>query len=616
MLEVASPDARLNQTPKILIIEDEEATRYALSWALRKGGYQVIEAATAKEGLMFLIQNPDLVILDVHLPDMSGFEVCQIIKMDARTSSIPVLHMSASYSKSADKIQGLELGADAYLVHPVEDPELLATVKALLRIRKSEFLANHAAQLWESTFNAIRDGVCVLDDDGVIQKANSAFFDVFPEIELLDTISDYIPAFVEIEDWSGRKEIAIETRWFEVEANTLDVSGRVCTFRDVTDKRLAEKELLLAKKNAEAANLSKSRFLANMSHEIRTPLGAIVGFTELLRETRTAPEEAEEYLETIMRNGQNLSMLIDDILDLSKVEAEKMVFHRGPTNIAELVAEVESSLGLQARSKGLGLTHSIASDVPSVILTDSFRLRQILVNIVGNALKFTHAGAVSVDVRRSGEFLEILVQDTGRGVSEIDVDKLFQPFSQGDSTTTREYGGTGLGLILSKQIAIGLGGDVSLESSKPGEGSLFSIRIALEVKEVEKKTAVRKTVATGTLSGLRILVVDDSADNRLLIHRILSKHGAEVEVAENGEEALRRAAPFDMVILDIQMPVLDGYETTVRLRERGFTAPIIALTAHAMSTERERCLKLGCNDYLTKPIDSALLIEALARFRS
>lgn len=601
------------KAPLILVIEDEEVTRYSLDWALRKGGFRVIEASTGATGLSLLEEKPDLVILDIHLPDMSGFEVCRLIKSDKNTASIPVLHMSAAYSKASDKILGLELGADAYLIHPIEAPELLATVNALLRMRKSEALAMDAANLWESTFNAIRDGVCVIDQDGRLQKANIAFYHIWPSMKSGSNMSTEFESLNLSSTLEISQEISVRSRCYEVKVNVLEQNGRVCTFRDVTEKKEAEQEILKAKKFAESANLSKSRFLANMSHEIRTPLGAILGFTGLLKDQETTDADREVYIETILRNGENLSTLIEDILDLSKVEAEKMAYEKVPADPRAVLREVESSLSFQSRAKNITVELTIDDNVPSTILTDPGRLRQILVNIIGNAVKFTNVGKVEVSCRRKAEHLEFVVKDTGRGVAKKDVDKLFQAFSQGDSTTTREFGGTGLGLILSRQLARALGGDVLLESSEIGKGSTFVIQVGLEVGSDKGLLVLSSKKSSNSLKGQKILVVDDSPDNRLLIRRILFRTGAVVTEVENGAESLGIAEDFDMIVLDIQMPVLDGYQTMARLREQGYKNPIIALTAHAMKEERDRCFALGCNDYLTKPIVVSVLIECLSR---
>ncbi|MES2746584.1 MAG: response regulator [Bdellovibrionota bacterium] len=606
-------DIEKPKATKILIIEDEAATRYTLTWALRKGHFEVIESATAKEGLLRLKENPDLIILDISLPDMSGFEVCDIIKSNEATASIPILHMSACHSSPADKIEGLERGADAYLVHPVEVPELLATVNALLRIRRSEALAKDAAKHWESTFNAIRDGVCVIDSKTVILRSNQAFHKIFPECREGDHLFTYLPTFTFHTSDLKREVVSIGHRWFELEMSLINESGQVCTFRDITERRIADRDLLIAKKNAEEANVSKSRFLANMSHEIRTPLAAIIGFTGLLKSSDFTLEESIQFLDTIDRNGKNLALLIDDILDLSKVEADKMEFESIPFSLENLLLDIQESLSFQANTKKVSLRLAIDKEVPLIILADPSRLRQVLMNIVGNALKFTRDGFVKVhaSIDQEKEILCLDVEDSGRGVAPVDVEKLFQPFSQGDNTTTREFGGTGLGLILSRQLAAGMGGDVKLLRSEVGVGSCFRIEIALKIPDSPVDLKPVASRANLDLSGLKVLIVDDAIDNRTLLTRLLKRHNIYVRDVEDGEQAIAIADEFDVILLDIQMPVLDGYQTAARLKANKYKGRIIALTAHAMTEERNRCLEVGCAEYLTKPIDIEKLLQAI-----
>ncbi|MBC7660948.1 MAG: response regulator [Chitinophagaceae bacterium] len=602
------------KSPLILAIDDEVATRYGQVWALRQADFRVLEAGTGQEGLDLLKEKPDLIVLDVMLPDISGFEVCRTIKANPITSAIPVLHMSACYLSSTDKTQGLELGADAYLIHPVEAPELLATVRALLRVRESETRANGAARLWQSTFDAIQDGVCLIDDRGFILSGNRALGQIIHRWENEIRLDQLVPDLPGLNENNTAVDIRIQDRWFSFEMSPVETRGKVCTFRDVTDRRLAEIELINAKRTAESPNQSKSMFLANMSHEIRTPLGAMLGFAGLLKEDGLANQDKHQFLKTIIRNGHNLTLLIDDILDLSKVEAEKMEFERIPVDIYSVLEEVKVSLGIMALSKGITLESTWDDNAPKVISTDPSRMRQVLTNIVGNALKFTAVGTVSVRVSSgAGGLLHFEVTDTGRGISLEYRDSLFQPFSQGDSSATRSFRGTGLGLVLSKQLAKGMGGDVSLLMSEIGKGSIFQITVHAAEASIETKESERVDESAHRLKGLRVLIADDSPDNRLLLRRILVRRGLDVYEVENGLEAVKCAPQFDVVITDTQMPVLDGYHATARLRDEGYKGAITALTAHATKEERDRCLAIGCTEYLTKPIDVPQLIKVLLR---
>ncbi|MGE3973922.1 MAG: MHYT domain-containing protein [Bdellovibrionales bacterium] len=407
------------------------------------------------------------------------------------------------------------------------------------------------------------------------------------------------------------------------------VKGFIVVATNVTRYKEIELELKGAKEAAEVANETKSAFLANMSHEIRTPLGAVLGFSELILDETISPSEKNNMIEVIKRNGKLLSTIINDILDLSKVEAGKLQVEKTNVQLFDLLNEISALLNLEASGKGIRLTISSEGLVPQVVKSDSTRLRQILFNIVGNAIKFTSRGSVDVRVMLSptdASKLAFYVTDTGTGVDPGHAPKLFSPFTQADVTTTRKFGGTGLGLVLSKKLANALGGDVVLEKSVLGQGSTFVITIEhgqsqkvpfegseeiwqkdfkmlnLSVPEDRKK-----------LASSNILLVDDSLDNLSLITKMLKIVGAKVATASNGKEAIEKAfqEDFDLVLMDLQMPEMDGYEATAALRQSGFSKPIIALTAHAMKEERERCLRSGFNDHLTKPIDRERLMHTL-----
>lgn len=386
-------------------------------------------------------------------------------------------------------------------------------------------------------------------------------------------------------------------------------------------------ELEEAKEAAEKANQLKSSFLANMSHEIRTPLGALMGFAELLEDPGIPEEEKKSYPSVIRRCGKTLGRLIDDILDLSKVEAGHLVVERYPLSATKLLQEVIEMLAPLASQKGIDLGFEVAAGVPAQIFSDSTRLRQVLMNIIGNAIKFTEKGGVTVSLRGGpgidGRSEQVLfeVKDTGIGLCDEQLKRLFQPFMQADNSVTRKFGGTGLGLILSRRLATLMGGDVYIKESHIGVGSTFVVSIATGADEQKlsrhQKGEGMKAERAGeslSLDGVRVLLVEDSPDNQALIKIVLAKRGILVDLAHNGLQGVEKATAgdYDVVLMDVQMPVMDGYQATRRLREGKFTKPIIALTAHAMPEERERCLQAGCSDYLSKPIDRVLLLEKIA----
>lgn len=387
-------------------------------------------------------------------------------------------------------------------------------------------------------------------------------------------------------------------------------------------------QLKIAKETAEAANRSKSAFLTNMSHEIRTPLGAILGFTELLNDPLLTNSQKEYYLNIITKNGHVLSRLIDDILDLAKVESGKLEAEMTILSLPELLNDVVSLLEVRAQEKRLTLEVKYKNLIPENIESDPLRLRQILLNIIGNAIKFTNHGSVQVTVdchpieNSNNHRISFEVKDTGIGISKDRREVLFQPFTQADNSTTRKFGGTGLGLSLSRRLAHLLHGDVRLSSEVPEVGSIFIIDIETKhvdfSKEVFSKMSTQSSdqKANFSLKDTKVLVVEDSPDNQMLVNIFLSKAGSKVEFADNGKDGIHKALnnDYDIVFMDIQMPVMGGHEATKELRKLGYNKPIIALSAHAMTKERDKSFEVGCNGHLVKPIDRKKLLEAVVQF--
>jgi PAS domain S-box-containing protein len=427
---------------------------------------------------------------------------------------------------------------------------------------------------------------------------------------------------------SGKNEATLSITYVPEFTDAGDVKGFIVLASDITKHKAIESELNAAKEAAEVANATKSAFLANMSHEIRTPLGAILGFSELMLHDDVTSSEKINNIEIIRRNGKLLSNIINDILDLSKVEAGKLEIEKDEVQFADLLSEIGTLLNLEAAGKGVKLTISSEGLIPNVIRTDSTRLRQILFNVIGNAIKFTEKGSVEVKVQLitaqdSTMKLVFSVKDTGTGISAEKSQKLFSPFTQADVSTTRRFGGTGLGLVLAKKLANALGGDVILAETAPNMGSTFVVTIDPgQAREIlfespagpeNKVVRLRPSPGSRELSHLRVLVVDDSPDNQALIKKFLTLSGASVETANNGREGFEKAVEggFDIVLMDLQMPEMDGYEATQKLRTTGFKRPIVALTAHAMKEERRKCLESGFNEHLTKPVDPERLLTLL-----
>ncbi|HEX6882734.1 MAG TPA: ATP-binding protein [Planctomycetota bacterium] len=407
--------------------------------------------------------------------------------------------------------------------------------------------------------------------------------------------------------------------------------------RDITAQKRAAAELVEARAAAEEASRAKSAFLANMSHEIRTPLTAILGYAELLRDDgdlARAPERRIETIDTILGAGEHLLTVINDILDISKIEAGKMTVEALETPVLAILREIESLMRPRATEKGVELSTRLAGEVPERIQSDPTRLRQILVNLVGNAIKFTADGRITLTAGTSAgtgpdRRLWIEVDDTGTGMTPAQVARLFRPFAQADPSVTRRHGGSGLGLVISNRLAQLLGGAVVLARSEPGHGSTFRLELPLVVPEQVRWSdrldaplprPAREEGPEVRLAG-RVLLAEDGRDNQLLVTLLLRRAGAVVDVADNGRAALamlelaeREGRPFDLLLTDIQMPEMDGFTLTRLVRERGLPIPVVALTAHAMAEDRARCLAAGCDDYAVKPIDKARLLGTCARW--
>jgi signal transduction histidine kinase/ActR/RegA family two-component response regulator len=419
----------------------------------------------------------------------------------------------------------------------------------------------------------------------------------------------------------------------KLEAQVQDYKRAVAEANDSSSSLQASfQELERSHAAAQAATQAKSEFLANMSHEIRTPMTAILGYADLLRDPDISRGDHHTYLKVIRRNGDHLLELINDILDISKIEAGHMTIEQVRCSPIAILSEVASLMRVRARKKQLEFEIEFDGPVPETVLSDPTRLRQVLLNLVGNAIKFTRSGRVDVVCRMLTSVhdecprLSFAVRDTGVGMASGHEKTLFHAFSQGDNSTTRRFGGTGLGLAISKRLATMLGGDIRVESEL-GQGSTFTLVVETgSLFDVQVVDDVAEALSGPQRAGpaetdaaefsARVLLAEDGRDNQLLITHYLRKAGAEVEVADDGAEALRlgldaleSSEPYDLILMDMHMPELDGYEVTGRLRAAGWKGPIVALTANAMPGDRQKCLDAGCDEYFTKPVNRTKLID-------
>lgn len=427
-----------------------------------------------------------------------------------------------------------------------------------------------------------------------------------------------------------------EECWIELRGQMLSrsfnsppiVSGLVIeNSQEVSRQRQQALELEQQVQKTEMASKNKSSFLANMSHEIRSPLSAILGFTELLSEDESASPKQKKYVEIIRRNGNSLTKLVDDVLDLSKVEAGSLKLEKLHFSFPELIEEVGVLFENQFRSKGLAFTNKIIGKFPDVIISDSSRIRQILINLISNAIKFTDKGGITLTTQYrilSDRQIEVKfkVRDTGIGLTLAQKGQLFVPYAQAENSTTRLFGGTGLGLALSKKLSQALGGDLVVDETHDHVGASFKftfkaeVPVALTIQDHNVTPFQVAPLIPTSLSGMSVLLVEDSLDTQFLIERILRGRGVKIHIVSDGEEAIRKCydQTYDLILMDIKLPKIDGYETTRILRSTGYNKPIVALTAHALENERIQSLMAGCNGHLTKPINMQKLFSTLHTF--
>ena len=476
-----------------------------------------------------------------------------------------------------------------------------------------------------------------MTDFGDRNLRETAIADFFPPDQLPKVEGEVIPALLRDGFWEGElmfrnfetgASIPVLYNLFAVPGKGGDAAIAYATVtRDISDRKKFEASLEESTEGAEKANSAKSVFLANMSHEIRSPLGAIMGFADLMKGADVSRDDLANYIAIIDRNSRHVLRIVDDILDLSKVEAGKMLIEQIEFSLKDMLADFISLMGLKARDRGIDLELNIPHAIPEHIISDPTRMRQILTNVVGNAVKFTERGRVTVTVRFHDHTLEFEVVDTGVGLTTAQADTLFQAFQQADVSTTRRYGGTGLGLLLTRRIAEAMGGAFDLKSSEVGVGSTFVASLMILVPNGARTTQVparEPLIASGApecghrpLASMQILVIEDSPDNQVLFKIMLNSLGAAVEIAHDGVEGVQMALnkKFDLVLCDVQMPRMDGYEVVAELSARAYPVPIVALTAHAMKEERDRAITAGFSDFLSKPVRRDALLATLMRHR-
>lgn len=494
-----------NDKAKLLLVDDSEVNRYTLGRLLRSAGWQVEEASNGHDALELVRAQPELVILDVNLPDMSGVEVCRRIKHDPATCMIPVLHVSATSIEARDAVAGLESGAEGYLVTPIEPTVLLATVRALLRAHRAEKAAAQSGREWQTAFDAIRDGVFLIDNEGIVRRCNRSGF------ELLESSSQQVlgAPWAKVAERLGMaagseknrqlQEVLFRGKWLRVRFDEVGDHEHLpfsttCVVTDVTYRKRSEEELRRVNRELDLASRAKSRFLANMSHELRTPLNAIIGYAEMLEEEALDNNDGRlaEDLGKIRTSARHLLELINGILDLSKIEAGKMTLNLGPFDVCELIHNAGESIRSLIEKNDNHLSVECVGQV-GAMYADETKVRQILFNLLSNAAKFTHHGQVRLEAQTEkngqGQWIVFSVSDTGSGIPAEETENLFRTFYQVRAPKAGQEIGSGLGLTISKQFCEMMGGEISVES-KLGEGSVFRVRLPAHVSDARAKSQV------------------------------------------------------------------------------------------------------------------------------
>ena len=679
----------MDENLHILLVEDNPAEAFLLqeSIAQVRNPPEVKHAERLDEALEYLKQNTiDAVLLDLALPDSEGLATLE--RTNAVAESLPIIVLTG-LEDEAVAIEAVRKGAQDYLLkgqtgaqqlvqtiyHAVERKRLeralaqsaqrnlllaeisakviahteingllTTVVEAARRLTGARVGCSghgyHQGKFSLSTVSAAEGVNCRPFDE------NSAKSGVY--LDLLDQSESIRLSEKELLNhaaWWGLPEGSDRTMRGLLGARLVDATGRPVGSVILSDKEggaefTEEDEALLrqlalitslalqhieSRKAAEAASIAKSQFLANMSHELRTPMNAILGMTDLAL-TENLPATVREYLQTAKESADVLLELLNEILDLSRIEAGRFELESIPFSLHDTVEQVVKTLRVRAKEKALALIYNPPSDMPEKFMGDPLRFRQILMNLVDNAIKFTHSGGITVNatiLEQTSENarIEFAVSDTGIGISPEDQEKIFTPFTQADASTTRNYGGTGLGLTISRKLVELMEGRIWVKS-QPGQGSTFSFTSSLKLQEgkAAEKIKPRKKAVHGSMRGLKILLVEDTPTNQKLAEYLLTRRGHLVEIAQNGRQALEMVQQnvYEVVLMDVQMPIMDGFQATAAIRALQDPikshVPIIAMTAHALKGDAERCLESGMDAYVSKPIQGEELIELVELF--
>jgi len=547
---------------KILLVDDLPENLFALELIFSKEPYFCVRANSGNEALKILLREQDfaIILIDVQMPEMDGFETVELIRETETLKHVPIIFLTASMDNLAHVFKGYQAGAVDYMIKPLI-PEIL---KAKVAVFVDLYKKNHEL---------------------LVQK-------------------EYVKALYN--DLTLQNKITLEL----LEAKN---SAELAT--EIAEEAKCNAES--AKDMAEDIAKSKQQFLSNMSHEIRTPMNAIIGFTKVMFRTDLSPKQ-KEFLTAIKTSGDTLIVLINDILDLAKVEAGKMTFVQKPFKLSMSISAMLHLFEAKVLEKNLELIKEYDNRIPEVLLGDPARLHQIILNFLSNAIKFTAKGKITVHVQLLNEdeekvTIEILITDTGIGIEENKLEKIFENFQQAATNTSSLYGGTGLGLAIVKNLVEAQGGSISIES-KIGKGSTFGFKLIFQKTKDEVETETEKVELDSEIKKIKVLVVEDILLNQLLMKTLLIDYGFECGTALNGKIAIEKleTESYDIILMDLQMPEMNGIEATEYIRKKlNSKIPIIALTADVTTIDLKKCQAMGMNDYLAKPVDEELLYKKI-----
>jgi PAS domain S-box-containing protein len=656
------------------MVDDLPENLFALNVILKDGNYDCVKASSGKEALEILEREKNfaIVLMDVQMPGLTGFETVGLIRQDEMLRYIPVIFLTANMD-SLNVFKGYEAGAVDYMIKPLSTEILRAKVAVFADLyRKTQEIITQKEKVRSLNSDVETHKSLSRYSNSLIEASIDPLFTVSPAGKLMDmneaTVritgvarekmigSDFFDYFT---DPARAREVYLDvfaqgsvvnspltlrhtsgslTEVFFNGAVYKDsnggVTGIVIVARDVTEQKRIATELLNAKTAAELATgiaeeaqgkaeratriaedavKAKQQFLSNMSHEIRTPMNAIIGFTKVLLRTDLS-ERQKEYLQAIRMSGDSLIVLINDILDLAKVDAGKMTFEEAPFRMSDSISAMLHLFETKIQEKNLYLVRDYDERIPKVLLGDPVRLHQVILNLLSNAIKFTSEGGIRFSVRtleesKDATTIEFMINDTGIGIPESKMATIFDNFQQASSDTTRLYGGSGLGLAIVKQLVEPQGGTVKVEST-PGKGSTFSFTLSFRKTMMEVEEDKGLVDIDTKITNVQILAVEDISLNKLLLKTLLDDFGFDFDIVSDGQQAIDklRYKSYDLILMDLQMPVMNGFEAARHIRDTmKLETPIMALTADVTTVDLEKCQRVGMNDYVSKPIDEKIL---------